>query len=253
MLIDLHAHLHVQEFDHDREAVIQRALDQNVTRMVNVGFDVEGNYRSLALAKKYECIYATFGIHPHLASEWNDEVGRKIFELAKKEYKVIALGEMGLDFFKNFQPREIQIKALQGQLALAKELNLPVIIHCRDAFKDLFKILQDQKIERVLLHCFTGSIDEAKEAWRRGFYISFTGIITYPNAEALRKVVKSAPLERLFFETDCPFLAPQKYRGKRNEPAFVEEIYTKAALLKHIAHELLEEQIEKNFGLFVTS
>lgn len=252
MFIDVHAHLHVQEFDDDREEVIQRALDNGVRKIVNVGFDVEGNYRALALAKKYEFIYATFGIHPHLASEWNDEVGQKIYELAKKEPKVIALGEMGLDFYKNFQPREIQIKAFQGQLALAKELNLPVIIHCRDAFKDVFRILEDEKIERVLLHCFTGSLDIAKEAWRKGFSTSFTGIITYPSAQELRKVVASAPLEQLFFETDCPFLAPQKYRGKRNEPAFVEEIYTKTALLKNITHELLKEQIEKNFGLFVT-
>lgn len=250
MFIDVHAHLHVKEFDNDRDEVIQRALDNGVRRIVNVGFDVEGNYRALALAKKYEFIYATFGIHPHLASEWNDEVGQKIYELAKKEPKVIALGEMGLDFYKNFQPRETQIKALQGQLALAKELDLPVIIHCRDAFQDLFKILEDQKIERVLLHCFTGSLDIAKEAWGRGFYTSFTGIITYPSAAELRKVVKAAPFERLFFETDCPFLAPQKYRGKRNEPAFVEEIYVKAAHIKKVTIHEFEEQVEKNASAF---
>lgn len=250
MFIDCHAHLHVKEFDEDREAVIERALQAGVSRLINVGFDIEGNYRALALAKKYEFISATMGIHPHLASEWNEEVSRKIYELGKKEYKVIALGEMGLDFHKNFQPREVQIKAFEGQLSLAKELGLPVVIHCRDAFEEVFRILKARQIERVLLHCFTGSLDIAKEAWRRGFYTSFTGIITYPSAVALRNTVKAAPLDRFVLETDCPFLAPQKYRGKRNEPSFIKTVYETTSEIKGLELSNLAIKLQENTKTF---
>ena len=250
MLADIHAHIHVKEFDDDREKVIQRAFDAGVQKIINVGFDVEGNFRALALAKKYDFIFATFGIHPHLASEWNDEVGANMLALAAREPKVVALGEMGLDFYKNFQPKEVQQKAFEGQLTLAKELDLPVIIHCRGAFPEIFSLLKKHKMKRVLLHCFTGTRDVAEEAWRRGYVTSFTGILTYPNAKDLQNIFVDAPLERIFFETDSPFLAPQKYRGSRNEPAYVGEIYAAAARLKGIKMEDLEQQVEENLQEF---
>lgn len=251
-MIDIHAHLHTKEFDRDREEVILRAKTSGVRKIINVGFEVEGNFQALALAKlsetkpSYPKIYATFGIHPHLASEWNEEVGRKIYETAKKEAKIVALGEMGLDFYKNFQPRETQIKALEGQLVIAKELDLPVVIHCRDAFPEVFKILENFRALRVLLHCFTASFDIAEKAWGRGYYTSFTGIITYPKANDLRKVIKQIPFDRLLLETDCPFLAPQKFRGKRNEPAYVSEIYEQVAEMKDISLIEVDERIGKN-------
>lgn len=258
MFIDVHAHLHAKEFDRDREEVILRAREHGVQKIINVGFDVEGNFRALALAKaseaklSYPKIYATFGIHPHLASEWNDSVGAKIFETVKKEPKVVALGEMGLDFYKNFQPREVQQKAFEGQLTMARELGLPVIIHCRDAFMELFEILKKQNFAKgkVLLHCFTGSLEVAKEAWKRGFYTSFTGIITYPTAEDLRTVVKQTPFNHLLLETDCPFLAPQKYRGKRNEPAFILGIYEEVSAIREESSEVIGKGIEKNVKEF---
>lgn len=246
MLIDCHAHLHVKEFDADREEVIERARAAGVSKMINVGFDVEGNFAAVALAKKYEFIYATMGIHPHLASEWNDSVGAKIFETAKREGKIVALGEMGLDYYKNFQPKNLQEKAFRGQLRLARELDLPVIIHCRDAFEDTFKILNEEKISRVLLHCYTGTLEEANRAWGRGYYTAFTGIITYPSADALREVVKQCPLDKLLIETDCPFLAPQGRRGERNEPAYLKEIFQKVTMMKKKDTSSLESIIEKN-------
>lgn len=266
MFIDCHAHLHVKEFDADRLEAIERARKAGVSKIINVGFDIEGNFQALALAKKYDrpsrseakpllrpkgatfLIYATMGIHPHLASEWNDAVGAKIFDAAKKEEKIIALGEMGLDYYKNFQPPDLQKKVFQAQLRLAKELDLPVIIHCRDAFDDAFKFIDESKITntKVLLHCFTGSLEVAQQAWKRGFFTSFTGIVTYPKAHGLREVVACAPLDKMLFETDCPFLAPVPYRGKRNEPAYVKEIYEYAARIKKLSIEELGSRVFQN-------
>lgn len=246
MFIDCHAHVHVKDFDADRAEVITRAQAAGLSKMINVGFDVEGNYAALALAQKHDFIYATMGIHPHLASEWNDQVGRKIFDTVKREPKIVALGEMGLDYYKNFQPRELQMSVFRAQLKMARELNLPVIIHCREAFEDTFTILKEEKIERVLLHCFTGTMEEAKRGWAAGYFMAFTGIITYASAGPLREVVKKCPSDRLLMETDCPFLAPQKYRGKRNEPAYVEEIYKKAAEIQKKSLDELAAECMKN-------
>ena len=246
MLIDIHAHLHVKEFDHDREQAIATAQAAGVGTIINVGFDVEGNFAALALAKKYDFIYSTMGIHPHLASEWNDEVAAKISATVKREEKIVALGEMGLDYYKNFKPPEQQKKVFREQLQLARKLDLPVIIHCRDAFADAFKILDEEKIERALFHCFTGTMHEAQEVWQRGYFMAFTGIITYPSAGDLREVVRKCPLDRIFTETDCPFLAPQKHRGERNEPAFVGDIFEKVAEVKKIAEEKLSKNLKSN-------
>lgn len=245
-MIDTHAHLHVKEFDADRTAVIERAKAAGLTTIINVGFDVEGNFQAIALAKKHEFMFATMGVHPHLASDWNDQVGAKMLETCKREEKIVALGEMGLDYFKNFQSKEIQEKAFRAQLKLAKVLDLPVIIHCRDAFRDTFKILDEEDVSRVLLHCFTGTMEEAEEGFRRGYFMAFTGIITYPSAQALRAVVRNCPLNRLFTETDCPFLAPQSHRGERNEPSFLPEIVATIAKEKRISHTELQSSIVSN-------
>lgn len=246
MLIDTHAHLHVSAFDQDREAVIKRAREAGIGKLINVGFDVEGNFQAIALARKYDWMYATMGIHPHLASDWNDAVGAKIEDAVKRESKIVALGEMGLDYYKNFQPPELQKKVFREQLKLAKKLDLPVIIHCREAFADAFKILDEEKIERVLLHCFTGTATEAEEGLKRGFFLAFTGIITYASAGDLRKVVASCPINKIFIETDCPFLTPQKHRGRRNEPAYTREIYEKVASIKKMPQDELEIAVAMN-------
>ncbi|MBI4994191.1 TatD family hydrolase [Candidatus Peregrinibacteria bacterium] len=263
MLIDAHAHIHVKNFDADRNEVIQRALDAGVKRIIEVGFDSEGIFKALALAKAHDWIYAAIGIHPHLASEWNNDTASKIRKLAKPlkneahslrscvEDKIVAIGETGLDYYKNFQPREIQQKVFREQLRIASEVGLPVIIHCRDAYKDLFRILDEEKFSNgVLLHCFTGTREEAEEGIRRGGFIAFTGVITYPNAKSLREIAEKAPIDKIFIESDCPFLSPQKYRGKRNEPSYIVETAKTIAQIKKISIPQLEKQIECNVKSF---
>lgn len=252
MFIDTHAHIHANAFDADRAEVIKRALAAGVSRIINVGFDVEDNFKALALANKYEFIYAALGIHPHLASQWNDQVGRKIFDAAKKESKIVAMGEMGIDYYRNFQPADLQKKVFQQQLKLARELSLPVIIHCRDAFDDVMKILQREKITRAVFHCFTGTVEESSRALAKGFFIGFTGVITYKSASILRLVAKSCPIDKILLETDCPYLAPQKYRGQRNEPGFVAEIYDYLATVRKMDAAAFQNQINGNAAKFFT-
>ncbi len=246
MLIDCHSHIHVDAFDADRKEVITRAQAAGVEKLINVGFDVEGNFKAIALANQYDFIYATMGVHPHSASEWSEEVGEMIIETVKKEPKVVALGEMGLDYFKNYQPRELQIAVLRAQLAIAQKLELPVIIHCRDAFTDLFEILPHYQLPAVLLHCFTGTLEEARVGWERGYYMAFTGIVTYPTAESLRQVARECPSHLAVVETDCPYLPPVPHRGKRNEPAFLKDT---ADFLYSLRPELSEIVLARNTKL----
>lgn len=251
MFIDAHSHVHVNNFDADREQVIARAQDAGISKIIEVGFDSEGIFKALALAKKHDWIFATAGIHPHLASEWNDNIASKIRKLAKTEDRIVAIGETGLDYFKNFQPRDLQQKVFHEQLKIAIEVGLPVIIHCRDAYKDLFSILDEEKFSgRVLLHCFTGTMQEAEEGISRGYFIAFTGVITYPSAKNLREIAEKIPLDRILIESDCPFLAPQSQRGKRNEPSFVPEIYKEIARIKNMPIEKLADEVTKNVSGF---
>ncbi|PJC36918.1 hydrolase TatD [Candidatus Peregrinibacteria bacterium CG_4_9_14_0_2_um_filter_53_11] len=253
MLIDCHAHLHVDAFDSDRAQAVARARAAGVEKLINVGFDVEGNFRSLALAQDYEFMYSTMGIHPHCASEWNEEVASEILKTCKIESKIVALGEMGLDYYKTFEPVELQQTVFRAQLRLAKNLGLPVIVHCRDAFADAYEIMDQEGTERALIHCFTGTMKEAEMAWDRGYYTAFTGIITYPSAEALREVARTCPLDKLIVETDCPYLAPQSHRGERNEPAFMVETFEMIKSLRPADAQVLEVSISTNvqvlFGL----
>ncbi|MBP9717826.1 TatD family hydrolase [Candidatus Gracilibacteria bacterium] len=246
MLIDCHSHLHVPEFETDQAAVIERARAGGITRFINVGFDIEGNFKALALAKKHDDFYSTMGVHPHLASDWNEEIGERIARAVQSEPKIVALGEMGLDYFKNFQPKEVQQHAFRAQLQLARKFNLPVIIHCRDAFEDVFEILEQEKNERVLLHCFTGTRAQAQIAFDRGYYIAFTGILTYPSAQELQEVARMAPADKIVIETDCPYLAPQSKRGQRNEPSFLPEVAEKLAQLRGMPLAQLEDQLVMN-------
>jgi len=246
MLIDTHAHLHVKEFDADRDEVIARAAAANVD-WLSVGFEPRGNVQAAKLADLHNK-YWTAGIHPHNADECSPETLDHIQELAAAGYGkgIVAIGECGLDYFKNFQPRETQLKAFAEQLILAKQMGLPVIVHCRDAWEDAFEILQRQKIEQAVFHCFSGSQEIATRAWDRGYYTSFTGIITYPSAESLRALIKQAPLDKIMIESDCPYLAPQSHRGQRNEPAFLGEVVQLLAELKRKNREELEIILEKN-------
>ncbi len=250
MLIDTHAHLHVKEFDVDRPEVIARAREAGVD-FINVGFEPDGNEAAALLAEQHHT-YWTAGIHPHHADLATEKNLNRIRELAKGPHgkRLKALGEMGLDFFKNHQPREVQLDAFKKQLQLALELNLPVIIHCRDAFEDALKILNDIKISVVVFHCFTGTVAQAQECWKRGYFTSFTGICTYPKADNVREVIKLAPLGQIMIESDCPFLSPQRHRGQRNEPSFIRETFQKLCEVRQMVPDELESALETNTKSF---
>ena len=222
MLIDTHCHLDFKDFDRDRDSVIERAKKAGVSRIVNVGSSIEGSRRSLELAAKYDIVYASIGVHPHEASSVTDEVINN-FKTMAKEKKVLAVGEVGLDYYRNMSPREVQQSAFRKFIHLAMDLGLPLIIHARDANREVMDILRMERKGAVsgVMHCFSGDGNFLNECLDMGLYISFTCNLTFKNAKNLKKVASSMPAERLLLETDAPFLAPQELRGKRNEPSYL--------------------------------
>ena len=220
MFVDTHTHLFFNNFDEDRDEVIQRALDAGVKYMLVPGTDLETSKQAIALAEKYDSIYAAVGIHPHDTDEWNDSIITELRDLAKHE-KVVAIGEIGLDYYYDFSPKEQQLKAFNKQIQLAIELDLPIIVHNRDSNDDIMDFARrygDSGL-KAQYHCFAGSAENARELVEMGHYISFTGNITFKKADNIRKVLAAIDPESLLLETDSPFLTPVPYRGKRNEPA----------------------------------
>lgn len=221
MFIDSHAHLEMREFNRDRPDVIRRALDAGVGCIITVGTTLSDCEKAVSIAARYETVYAVIGIHPHEAKVIDAKTYDALRTLAKND-KVVALGETGLDFFRNLSPRGTQIKRFGEQLDLAGELDLPVVIHDREAHAETVNILQGWKGKRRgVVHCFSGTKAMARTCLNLGFYISIPGPVTYPKSEKLREIVKDIPLDRLLLETDCPYLTPEPHRGKRNEPAYV--------------------------------
>lgn len=250
MTIDTHAHIDMDAYDSDRQEVIQRARESGVDYIVNIGCDVESAYRSVELAEQYEFIYATAGIHPHDVKSINGTTYDELRSLLAHP-KVIALGETGLDFYKNYSPHDVQIAHFRKQIELAKELNKPLIIHSRDAKDDTLGILseyyKDPDGRAGIFHCFSGDQEMADRALAMGFYISFSGAVTFKNAEELREVAKTIPADRLFAETDCPYLTPVPMRGKRNEPAYVNHTANKLAEIRGVTTEDIERTTALNF------
>jgi len=247
ILFDTHAHLDSEEYDADRDEVIGRARAAGVVHIVNVGYDLDSSRRSIALAEEYDFIYAAVGIHPHGA----DEAGSGyLAELAKMAAhpKVVALGEMGLDYYRNLSPRPVQKKVFREQLVLARELDLPVIIHDRDAHRDLLEILRGTRPGPAggVLHCYSGSWEMAKECLAMGFYISIAGPVTFPNAPKMKDIAVRAYLDRLLIETDSPYLTPVPHRGKRNEPAHVAFTAAEIARLRGMEAEDLSRMCTEN-------
>ena len=233
-LADTHCHLDFPEFNPDREEVIQRSKAQGIDYVINIGSSLEGSGKSLELAKKYDFIYATIGLHPHEADTFNKEIELTLYDFAKED-KVVAIGETGLDFFKNYSKQENQKPLFLSLIRLAKELNLPLVIHNREAQSETLKILKESMPVRAVVHCFSGDENFLKDCLDLGFYISFTCNITYKKAQNLRHLVKSAPLERLMLETDAPFLSPEGLRGKRNEPVNVKILAQEISKIKEIS------------------
>ena len=252
MFVETHCHLDFPEFTHDRDAVISRAKENGVSRIINIGSSEAGSEASLELAKKYEFVYASVGIHPHEADSFNREIQSRIEKLAKNN-KVVAIGEIGLDYYKNYSKAENQRPLFEALLSLAKSVNLPVVIHSREAADDTLKILKDAKIQKAVVHCFSGNADFLKKCLDAGYFISFTCNITYKKAENLRKLVKLAPIERIFLETDAPYLAPEVLRGERNEPLNVKYVAEEIARIKGISIEevarVTTEEAKRFFNL----
>jgi TatD DNase family protein len=247
MLIDSHAHLEMSDYDSDRDAVIKRAFDQGIEKIITIGIGIKECEQALALARAYPFIYAALGLHPHNAKKDSGPLFDFIKERSGNE-KVVALGEMGLDFFKNWSPQQDQIRCFHEQLSLARELKLPVIIHDRDAHAETVAILKEEQARDIggVIHCFSGDYRMASECIDLGFYISIPGTVTFKNAATLHEVVQKLPLERLLVETDAPFLTPHPFRGKRNEPAYVKYVADKIAEIKKLPLEEVARATTEN-------
>jgi TatD DNase family protein len=241
MAIDTHAHLEMEAFDKDRDAVLERAAAAGLTAIVTVGTTLPDCEKAVALARRYAPVYSAIGIHPHEV-KGIDAAAYDALRFLGRETKVVAIGEIGLDFFYDHSPRDVQLRCFAGQLDLAEELDLPVIIHDRDAHAETLGLLRERKGRlQGVLHCFSGDAAMARECVELGFHLSVAGPVTYPKADQLRAAVQEVPLERLLIETDAPYLAPQRYRGKRNEPAYVIETARRLAEVRGVpAGEMVE-------------
>ncbi|WP_353683290.1 TatD family hydrolase [Thermodesulfovibrio sp. 3907-1M] len=224
-MIDSHCHLEM--FKEQLPDIIRRAYDAGVHTIITVASDVESLNEAVKISEQYPMVYAAVGIHPHDAKELDDKILKNIFELSRHP-KVIAIGEIGLDYHYEHSPKEIQMSAFARQLEVAKDVGLPVIIHSREAFDDTVKILKEVGISKAVMHCFSGSLSQAKKTIEMGFYISISGVVTFKNAKKIKEVAQFVPDDYLMIETDAPYLAPEPMRGKRNEPAFL--FYTAKAL-----------------------
>jgi TatD DNase family protein len=238
-IVDSHAHLDSKPYAHDLAAVIERARDNGVGHILTVGCDLESSRASIELATRYANVFAGVGIHPHDASAVDNNVISELHHMIKSCHKVVAVGETGLDFYRNRSPRRQQENSFRKHIQLAKETGKPLIIHDRDAHDDVVRIMQEENaaVAGGVLHCFSGDLVMARKCIEMGFYISFAGPLTYPKNDGLRKIAEALPIDVMLVETDCPYLAPQQWRGKRCEPAFVRAIAEKLAEVKGLTLE----------------
>jgi TatD DNase family protein len=250
MFIDSHAHLDVAQYDADRAEVISRARAAGIDTMLEIcGSDVaKGSLDvGMKLAEEYPFIHAAIGVHPHEASLYDDALEQKLIGMSGRE-KVVGWGEIGLDYHYDNSPRDVQRKVFRQQVELAGKCDLPIIVHTREAEEDTMAILRDAPPEMSgVIHCFTGTEELAEFAIRMGFYISFSGVLTFKTADDLREVAKNTPLDKILIETDCPYLAPVPHRGKRNEPAFVKETAAKLADVKGASIDEIARITSANF------
>jgi len=259
-MIDSHAHIDFPDFNKDREEVLVRARQQGVDTIITVGTDLASSRFSLQIAREHKDVFTTVGFHPHNALKLQADDLRQLAELAGDE-KVVAIGEIGLDFYRNSSPRQQQMEAFQQQLDLAAELGMPVVIHCRQAHKETLDILS-RWVEATspsanngrplgVLHCFSGDTRLAERYIKMGFLISLPGSVTYPSAQDKVEVARWVPLDKLLVETDSPFLTPQLYRGRRNEPSYIPLIVDRIAQIKGLSVEAMAQATAANtVGLF---
>ena len=252
-LFDTHAHLHFPDLAADLDAVLERARAAGVIGMITIGTDRETNPAAVALAERLADVHATVGVHPHDAAAATDADFAAMERLVRESSRVVALGEMGLDYFRDLSPRDVQERVFRRQLEMARRLGKPVVIHCRDAHPEALAILADERVGEVggVMHCFSADVDVAKRCLDLGLMISLAGPVTYRSARALPEVARFVPVDRLVLETDCPFLPPHPHRGQRNEPAWVAITAAHVAELRGVTPEALGETVTANaFRLF---
>ena len=265
MLIDSHCHIDGEAFDEDRDEVVQRAKDAGVVAMLNVGTGdphSDDFRKAVAVAEKYENVFASVGVHPHDAKLYDDAAEQHLVELVKSSEKVVAWGEIGLDFYYDHSPRDVQMDVFRRQIRTARDRDLPIIVHSRDADDETVRVLEKEcsgktengkrKTENKsfrggIMHCFGGTAEMAEKLMKIGFLISFAGNVTFKKAENLRDAARVVPLDKLLVETDCPFLTPVPFRGKRNEPAYVEHTVRFLADFYGVDFETLAAQTTRNF------
>ncbi len=256
MFVDSHAHIDGEEYDADRDGVVARAREAGVVAILNVGTgDPHSGQleRAVAVAEKYEGVYAAVGVHPHDAKLFDDEAERRIVRLVEESRRVVAWGEIGLDYHYDHSPREVQREVFARQLRLARSKSLPVIIHSREADEDTVNVLRTEwngSARGGVMHCFGGGLPMLEQVLELGFMISFAGNVTFKKAEDLREAARRVPLDRLFIETDCPFLTPVPFRGRRNEPARVVEVARCLAELHGTTVEEMGRLTARNFARF---
>ena len=252
MLIDSHCHINSEDLRTDAKEIIERAYEAGVKKLLIVGCDLDDSLEAVEMAHKFN-LYASIGIHPHEAKRY-EKIPEEFYELVKNE-KVLAVGEIGLDYHYDISPRDVQKKIFEEQLNFAKEKNMPVILHIREAMNDAMKILHEHKNLKLLFHCYSGGFEFLDEVLEMGGLCAFGGALTWKGkaSEELRKVFKKIPVERILLETDCPYMTPAPFRGKTNEPAYIKYVYERAAQEKNIEIEELEKIIENNFEKFFRS
>lgn len=251
MIFDTHAHLDDRAFDADREALLSQLPSNGVGLLMNPGCSLASSLAAVELAKKYDYVYAAVGSHPDAADEVSEQVLSQYRELVKKNPKVRAIGEIGLDYHYEDIPREIQQRAFRAQMALAAELNLPVIVHEREAHEDGMKIVREYPGVTGVFHCFSGSLEMAQWLIARGWYIGFGGVLTFKNAKKALQVAANIPLERIVLETDCPYMAPEPFRGRRNDPGKLCRVAEKLAQLRgKTAEEIQAITLENGRALY---
>lgn len=253
MLFDTHAHFDDSQFDNDRDAAIESLKDFGVTNVVNIGADMQGSFDSIALAERYDFIYATVGVHPHEVENLTEDDIDTLRNLAKHP-KVKAIGEIGLDYhYEDGTSPQMQRKWFIRQLDLAKELNMPVVIHDRESKGECLEILKEHNISNGVVHCFSGSAETAKEILKLGMMISFTGVLTFKNARRAIEACAEVPIERLMIETDCPYMAPEPHRGERNFSGYVEFVARKIAEIKGMTFDdvakITTENAKRFYGI----
>ncbi len=245
-MIDSHCHLYIKNSTEQQDQLIKEAVADGIGKIINIGIDIETSQLSLDLAEKYDSLYSTVGIHPHDAKKLNEQSIEKLRQLAAHD-KVVAIGEIGLDFYRNLSPKPLQYAAFKKQLELAIELKKPIVIHTRDSLEETIEVVNKYAAELVggVFHCFPGDADDAERIFKLGFSVSFGGVITFKNSD-MAEVAAQVPLENIILETDSPYLTPLPFRGKQNRPAYLKYVYEKLAELRGLPVADIESIIDRN-------